>query len=553
MKAGACRVLIVGAGPTGLSLAIELGSRGISCLVVERNDRVGHAPRAKTTNVRTRTHLRRWGIADQLAAVSPFGVDYPSDVAFVTRLAGPPLTTIRNASNCAPTRSPLYPEHGQWVPQYKLEEVLRGHAATLDAVEFRFSTELVDASQDDGHVSATLRDRHTGAEQHVVADFLVGADGARSAVRDLIGASMRGQYGLSRNYNIVFHAPGLSDAHRHGPASMYWQVNPDTPSLIGPMDRGDIWFFMPTRLKDDFAISDADAADLIRQATGIDLDYAILRRDEWVASSLIADRYRAARVVLAGDACHLHPPFGGYGMNMGVSDAVDLGWKLAAIIQGWGGPLLLDSYEAERRPVHQQVIAEARANHAILSNDFWQDGLEGASPEAETARAAIGRRIIAEKSREFHTLGTVLGLCYASSPIIVADGSCAGTSGRGEQGYIASSGPGCLAPHAWRADGRSLYDLFGAGFTLLHHAGADFSAALAEADACGVPIAVVALEGDDELELYPKLLTLIRPDQHVAWRGEQWRSGLLGEATGWGLPTEDRPQSFQGNQRYSRS
>jgi 2-polyprenyl-6-methoxyphenol hydroxylase-like FAD-dependent oxidoreductase len=548
MMAGAYRVLIVGAGPTGLSLAIELGSRGVSCLVVERNDRVGHAPRAKTTNVRTRTHLRRWGIADQLAAVSPFGVDYPSDVAFVTRLAGPALATIRNASSCAPARSPLYPEHGQWVPQYKLEEVLRGHAASLDAVEFHFSTELVGASQDEGHVSATLRDRHTGAERHVVADFLVGADGARSAARDLIGASMDGQYGLSRNYNIVFHAPGLSDAHRHGPASMYWQVNPDAPSLIGPMDRDDIWFFMPTRLKDGFAISDAEAADLIRQATGIDLDYTILSRDEWVASSLIADRYRAGRILLAGDACHLHPPFGGYGMNMGVSDAVDLGWKLAAVVQGWGGPALLDSYEAERRPVHQQVVAEAQANHAILSNDLWQDGLEDASPEAEAARAAIGRRIVAEKSREFHTLGTVLGLCYASSPIVVADTGRVETAERGEQGYIASSGPGCLAPHAWRADGHSLYDLFGAGFTLLHRAGADMAAALVEADARGISITIVALEGDDEFELYPTQLTLIRPDQHVAWRGQQWRPGLLGEVTGWGLQAEAGEPAADGPQ-----
>lgn len=550
MTADAWRVLIVGAGPTGLSLAIELGSRGVSCLVIERNDRVGYAPRAKTTNVRTRTHLRRWGIADQLAAVSPFGVGYPSDVTFVTRLAGPALATIRNASSCAPMRSALYPEHGQWVPQYKLEEVLRSHAATLEAVEFRFSTEFVDASQDEVGVSATLRDRHNGAEQQVVADFLVGADGARSAVRDLIGASMDGQYGLSRNYNIVFRAPGLSDAHRHGPASMYWQVNPDVPSLIGPMDRDDVWFFMPTRLKDGFAISDADAADLIRRATGIDLDYTILSRDEWVASSLIADRYRAGRILLAGDACHLHPPFGGYGMNMGVSDAVDLGWKLAAFVQGWGGSALLDSYEAERRPVHQQVIAEAQANHAILSNDFWQDGLEDASREAAAARKAVGHRITDEKSREFHTLGTVLGLCYTSSPIVVTDGSGAETGGPGEQGYIASSRPGCLAPHAWRADGRSLYDLFGAGFTLLHHAGADISAALAEADAGGVSIAGVAIESDDERELYPKRLTLIRPDQHVAWRGEQWRPGLLGEVTGWGRRTEAHEPAAGGLQGW---
>lgn len=538
MARDAWRVAIVGAGPTGLSLAIELGTRGISCLVVERNDRVGYAPRAKTTNIRTRTHLRRWGIADRLAEASPFGVDYPSNVLFVTTLAGPVLAKIENASNCAPARNPLYPEHGQWVPQYRLEEVLRSHAAALPSVDMVFSTECIDATQNDDGVSITLKDLSTDSDRRITADYLVGADGARSMVREVIGASMEGQYGLSRNYNIVFRAPGLAAAHRHGPASMYWQVNPVAPSLIGPMDRDDVWFFMPTRLKDGFAISDEEAAGLIRQATGIDLDYEILSRDEWVASSLIADRYRQGRILLAGDACHLHPPFGGYGMNMGVSDAVDLGWKLGALIEGWGGPDLLDSYEAERRPIHQQVIAEAQANHAVLSNDFWREGLDEDTAEAEALRQAIGERIKAAKTREFHTLGTVLGLCYDGSPIIPAEPVSDEKSKAVEQGYAASSRPGCLAPHAWRPDGLSLYDLFGAGFTLLYRPGLDISEALAEAKARAIPLHVVVIEGEEEEALYPAPLTLIRPDQHVAWRGKAWQSGLFARTTGWVAMTD---------------
>ena len=524
-------VVIVGAGPSGLALAIELGSRGVDTLLVERNDRVGYAPRAKTTNVRTRTHLRRWGIADRLAAASPFGVDYPSTVRFVTRLGGHGLATIENASNCDPARSDLYPEHGQWVPQYKLEQVLREAAEELPTVTLRFSTELIEAWQEDDGVCVSLRGEEVG---QVHARFLVGADGARSAVRDLIGARMEGRYGLSRNYNIVFRAPGLAESHGHGPATMYWQVNPAAPSLIGPMDADDVWFFMPTRLPDGFIVTQETAAALIRDATGIDLAYEILSSDEWVASSLIADRYRDGSIFLIGDACHLHPPFGGYGMNMGVADGVDLGWKLAAVLQGWGGPALLDSYEVERRAIHREVIQEAQANHAVLSNDFWSEGLEEPGGDADALRASVGERITSTKQREFHTLGTVLGGCYGSSPVLAIDGEADDACLQAEQGYSPSSRPGCLAPHFWRDD-VSLYDLFGSGFALLVHSAVSevvVEQARVAAAAHQVPLAVLRLSEEEARGRYPALLTLVRPDQYVAWRGERWSDEVLGLVTG---------------------
>ena len=303
---GKPRVLIVGAGPVGLSLAIELGHRSIPCVIVERNDRVGYAPRAKTTNVRTREHMRRWGIADQLKAASPLGPDYPSNIVFCTRLSGFPLTRFENAMYCAPGRNPLYSEHSQWIPQYAVEEIMRAHAQSLPGVEIRFNTELLSFDQDAAGVSAKLRNLNGGAVQTLRGDYRVGADGARSIVREGIGARMEGKYGLSRNYNVVFRAPGLAAAHRHGPAIMYWQINADAPSLIGPMDRGDKWFFMPTQVPEGMKLADLAAApDWIRKATGIDLPYEILSSDEWVASRLLADRYRDRRVFLAGDACHL--------------------------------------------------------------------------------------------------------------------------------------------------------------------------------------------------------------------------------------------------------
>ena len=520
------RVLIVGAGPVGLALAIELGHRGVPCLLVERNARVGYAPRAKTTNVRTREHLRRWGIAKNLRAASPLGIDYPSNVVFVTRLGGHELTRFENAMYCAPGRHPQYAEHAQWIPQYKVEEVMREHAQSLPGVELRFNCELQSLEQDAQRVRATLKDLSAGHLSTVDVDFLVGADGARSAVRAAIGVKMQGSHGLSRNYNIVFRAPGLAAAHRHGPAIMYWQINREAPSLIGPMDRGDKWFFMPTQVAQEVKLADLDAPSLIRQATGINLPYELLSADEWVASRLIGERYRDRRIFLAGDACHLHPPFGGYGMNMGIADGVDLGWKLAALLQGWGGGLLLDSYEAERRPVHEQVLDEAVANHALLGNQLWREGLEDDSAAGAALRGSVGATIQASKFREFCSLGIVLGYQYRHSPVIVDDDDAPAAEATVDFiNYVPSSRPGCLAPHAWMHDGSSLYDHFGLVFTLIAHQGATPQAIeQARQQAAEAGIALVVLQPTEAgiAALYPHRYTLIRPDQHVAWRGNAW-------------------------------
>jgi len=523
------KVLIVGAGPAGLALAIELGQRSIPCILIERNARVGYAPRAKTTNVRTREHFRRWGIADKLRAASPLGLNYPSNVVFCTRLAGPELTRFENAFYCAPCRNPLYSEHSQWVPQYTVEEVMRAHVQTLPSVELRFNCELTSFSQDGDKVQAVAKDLNGGGRYSIEADYLAGTDGARSSVREGIGAKMQGTYGLSRNYNVVFRAPGLAEAHQHGPAIMYWQVNPEAPSLIGPMDRGDKWFFMPTGVKEGVKLDAADMPAFIRKSTGINLPYEVLSTDEWVASRFLSDSYRDRRVFLAGDACHLHPPFGGYGMNMGVADGVDLGWKIAAVIQGWGGTPLLDSYERERRPVHELVLDEAVANHAMLGNQLWQVGLDAEDSAGQALRREVGSRIQQAKLREFVTLGVILGYHYNDSPVIVGDGSP--LPDRDFINYVPTSRPGALAPHAWLHDGSSLYDHFGIGFTLLASKNAPSEAvdqARLQAQKAGVPLKVIQPNEGAISELYPTRFTLIRPDQHVAWRGDAWPSAAMG-------------------------
>lgn len=530
------RVLIVGAGPVGLATAIELGHRGIPCVLVERNDRVGYAPRAKTTNVRTREHFRRWGIADKLKAASPLGMDYPSNVVFCTKLSGHELTRFENALYCAPGRNPLYSEHSQWVPQYTVEEVMRAHVQTLPGVEMRFNTELKSFVQDEQGIHAVVVDLNTQQAMNIEADYLVGADGARSMVREAIGAKFEGTYGIARHYNVVFRAPGLAEAHKLGPAIMYWQVNNDVPSLIGPMDSGDKWFFLPTSVKEGFKLDPADAPAMIRQSTGIDVPYEVLSTDEWVASRLLSNSYRDRRVFLAGDACHLHPPFGGYGMNMGVADGVDLGWKLAAVLKGWGGAQLLDSYEQERRPVHSMVLDEAVANHSILSHQLWKEGLDADDTVGESLRQEVGGRIQAAKMREFNTLGVMLGYHYEHSPVVVPDGSPA--PGNDFVNYLPTSRPGHLAPHAWMHDGSSLYDHFGQYFTLLASKDAPSEAidqARVQAQAIGMPLTVIQPNEAGVAAHYPTRFTLIRPDQHVAWRGNAWphaANGLIEQVSG---------------------
>lgn len=534
-------VVIVGAGPVGLATAIELATRGVSCLVLERQERAGYAPRAKTTHTRTREHLRRWGIADDLADAAPFGIDYPSHVLFVTRLAGPLIARFEHALNCSPARDERYSEHSQWIPQYKLEAVLQKHASSLPGVTIVFGHEFIGFDQSADEVAVRVRDVASSKEYVVDTRYLVGADGARSVVRDQIGAKMLGTYGLSRNYNTIFRAPGLAEAHPHGPGIMYWQINRDVPSLIGPMDQPDLWYFMPTMVEVGGQFSEEETIALIRQSTGIDLPYEILSSDEWVASRLIADRYSDGRVFLAGDACHLHPPFGGFGMNMGIADGVDLGWKLAAVLKGWGGEDLLASYETERRFAHEFVLDEAEANHSFNPNRLFQAEIEAMSPAGEQARRDVAELVWEYKKNEFYALGVVLGYCYQNSPIIVDDGTM--QNWKRSRDYIPEAIPGCLAPHRWLDDNLSLYDLFGSGFTLLattNGVETDIAAAEAGAAAHGVPLTILRLPDPALAALYGAALVLIRPDQHVAWRGNAWPADrvfdtVTGQKPGKGL------------------
>lgn len=515
------QVLIVGAGPVGLSLAIELGMRGIRCVVVEQHDRVGQNPRAKLTNVRSREILRRWGIADALRRASSLPADYPATIVFATRMNGQTLARFENAFYCSPERNDLYSESGQWVPQFTLEEVLRAHAGALKAVTIRFDCRFEALRQDDDGVTADVLDLKSGTRSTARAKYLIGADGPRSRVRELLGIEMSGQGALAPNVNVIFRAPTLSGLHGHGPAVQYWMVNRELPAYLGPMDGEALWFFIAPRLPGEMDVTSADPKDLVQRSCGLKFGLEIVHADPWTAYHLIADRYGEGRVFLAGDACHLHPPSGGHGMNMGIGDALDLGWKLAATLQGWGGPRLLGTYELERKPVHRRVMDEALDNYALVGDQLTNEDIEQPGPAGERARSSAAELIRKGKLREFRSLGVVLGYRYSDSPAIIPDGT---TPPQQSLEYRPSAHPGCLAPHFWMADGASLYDQLGWGYTLLADGRtAREGIAGLERAAAGqsVPLKVVTLPDPCYRGLYQAAYALVRPDQHVAWRGER--------------------------------
>jgi 2-polyprenyl-6-methoxyphenol hydroxylase-like FAD-dependent oxidoreductase len=515
-------VVIVGAGPVGLALAIELGVRSVRCVVLEQHDKVGLNPRAKLTNVRTREHLRRWGIADDLRRASGLRPDYPPNVVFATRLNGYPLARFENAFYCSAARDERYSEPGQWVPQFVLEEVLRRRAETLPTVELRFSCRVETLRQDARGVAVDFVDGKSGARGTVTGAFLVGADGARSTVRECLGIPMEGEGALAPNMNVIFRAPGLAGLHDKGRAIQYWMVNRDAPAYLGPMDSDGLWFLIAPRLPGGTDLGRIDPRALVRRACGLEFDMEIVHADPWTAYRLIAARYGKGRIFLAGDACHLHPPSGGHGMNMGIGDAVDLGWKLAATLQGWGGPGLLETYEPERKPVHQRVIRAAIESYALVGDQLVREDIESPGAAGERVRRETAELILKHKLPEFRSLGVVLGYRYRDSPAIVPDGTPAAPEDDIE--YRPSAQPGCLAPHLWLADGSSLYDRLGPGYTLLTggNSPADGAAPLQRAAAAGgIPLKVLPVAEPRFAQLYEARLALVRPDQHVAWRGDR--------------------------------
>lgn len=545
------QVLVSGGGPSGLFLALDLASRGIASTVIEPRTTVDHSrPRAKTTNARTMTHLHRLGLADALRKAAPLPVDYAHDVIFCTGLTGPAaheLRRFRNAFQLVSGRYDPQPECGQQVPQPVLEEVLRSAAANNPLVTFVTGwtvTEVHGAKLTGVEVPTERADfpgsgaakvpyavviaDASGAARTIAAEYVVGADGGSSAVRRSLGIRLEGGSAALSNISVIFRSTRLAAAVSLDPAVQYWVVGSDAAGMVGPMDLQDTWWAIVQGLEPDKEVSQEEAAALVRSLVGSDVDVDVVATDPWTARMLLAPEYGRGNIFLVGDAAHLNPPWGGHGFNTCIGDAANLAWKLAAAINGWGTPALLASYGEERRPVAARTIRDAAANGKALAYHFADPALTVDGPAGDAARQAA-QEALAVKQSEFDSLGLVLGYAYPDSSVVVPDGSP--VPAEDPIRYVPSASPGALLPHAWLEDGASLYSRLGQGFTLLADAGAlgrvragEVFADVLEAGARhGVPVTIAAVgpsaDGTPMAVLWGADAVLVRPDQHVAWRG----------------------------------
>jgi 2-polyprenyl-6-methoxyphenol hydroxylase-like FAD-dependent oxidoreductase len=532
MVPGKASVFIAGGGPFGLMLANELGRRGIAVALVDRKPGTTENVQANATQARTMEHYRRLGFADEVRALG-MPPDFPTDIAYFTRfarheLARFALPSAREARQLVATLS------GSWsaaeLPhrcnQKFIEPVLRRHAERLPGVSVSYGWRVLGFEESSDCVKVRV-ERIDGRDGRTVeAGYLVGGDGPRSLVRQQLGLRYAGETGITRDfvggrmYAVYCRIPRFYESIPHAPAWMNVNFNRERRCFM-PAVNGRDEFAFHTQLKpheDEERVAEADAAAMVRQAIGAPLDVEVLARDTWTAGhSLVAEGFGRGRVFIGGDAAHLFTPTGGLGYNTAVEDAVNLGWKLAAVLKGQAAPGLLASYEAERKPLAQRNTGYAKGFADSLGNYEPVPEIEDDTPAGMTARRRAGEYFARHGRTEFNIPGITFGGRYDGSPAIVADGTQPPPDTANL--YVPTACPGGRPPHLWLPDGRSLYDAFGFEWTLLCLSGNTGAAFVEAAQRRGLPLTVFSLRNAEARDLYGADLALIRPDQIVAWRG----------------------------------
>jgi 2-polyprenyl-6-methoxyphenol hydroxylase-like FAD-dependent oxidoreductase len=516
-------VLVAGGGPIGLAVAAELGWHGVPCILIEKGDGQITQPKMDLLGIRTMELCRRWGIVDWVEKAG-YNRDHPQDYAWVSALKGgyefgrEPSPPPKDE----PT-PPQSPQHRERQPQNFFDPVMARFAKSFPHVDVRYHTELVKFEERADDVRAEVRNTQTGETAVIEAQYLAGCDGGGSTVRQQLGIRLPDQAVLTYTTNAIFRCDNLWDLVDIKPGYRFIFIGPEgTWCTIVAVNGRDQYRFSFVGDANKRALTEPEIREAIVKAVGRPFDFEVLSILPWIRREFVADSYGTERVFLVGDAAHLNSPTGAFGMNTGMQDAVDIGWKLWGALSGWGGKKLLASYEPERRPVALRNVKEATLNLQRMmlpraqkpSAELFAPGAEG-----DRRRKEFGDAYTEMMKNEWYTMGIHLGYIYDPSPVIVPDGTP--RPPEEVQTYTQTARPGSRAPHAWLAPGKSTLDLFGNAFVLLRFAkDVNVDAVVQAAKSVGLPFEVVDIDNGEAAKVYVRKLALVRPDGHVAWRGD---------------------------------
>lgn len=534
-------VLVAGGGPVGLTLARDLARRGVDCLLVERNATTTRHPKMDNTNVRSMELFSLSGLEPRLRAVAA-PEDHPFDVAWVTSMSGHELVrfaypapakareTYRQRNDGAQPFSPA-----MRVSQAEIEPVLKSALEEELLAEVRFGAALVHCREDAEGVTATVENRESGETETVRCKYLVGCDGGNSTVRQALAVGLDGQANIMPRFMTHFRT-GDPEARR---LLQRWGVTWHYQSIHGTLiaqNDVDTW-----TLHTRYPANERDATEpsaLVARFVGRAIPIEILVANPWSPHLLVAQSAGTNRIFLAGDAAHQYIPTGGYGMNTGIADAYTLGWQLSAVLQGWGGPGLLVAYGAERLPIwRRNCEASRRHNDArVAIASLYGPEIEAEGLRGDSARAAASAAIARIGNAENESLGVEMGYHYAGSPIVAEEAGA--EVSRDSVVYTPNTIPGARLPSLFLEDGRAVYSELGSWFTLLVLDGADPTDLAGAATAGRIPLKVVHIRDPHARKIYGAGMLLVRPDQHVAWRGERIEDkvrahAVLARAIGW--------------------
>jgi 2-polyprenyl-6-methoxyphenol hydroxylase-like FAD-dependent oxidoreductase len=507
-------VLIVGGGPVGLALAVELRYQGIDCILIEQTDGVVTDPKVSTVGPRSMEFCRRWGIAQEIRNAG-WPPDHTLDIAWVTSVGGHEIYRVHFPSYAERSLPNYTPEPEQVCPQNWFAPMFLNNLGEYPDGAIQFLSRLDSFEQTAEGVIAQVTNLEKETTEVIHAQYMVACDGSRSTVRKACGIDAPTLHPTQVFQSVVFKAPELATVMGKNHAMVYFLVNPVLQEPLRAVD-GDSLYRLILKPKEDGSVRDPEEA--IRAAISIDTPFEIVSNVPWRLTHRVADNFRVGNTFFVGDSAHTLSPSGGFGMNTGIGDAVDLGWKLAATLKGWAGPNLLDTYEIERRPIAVRNLQEANANLQRTQKRSIPPVIMTDTPEGEQIRKemAIGMERSGVK-REFDAPGVHFGFRYESGGII-PDGTPP-TDDPFE--WTQNSYPGSRAPHAWLEAGKSTLDLFGRSFVLMCFNSTQGVETLTKVcQEKGVPLISQHIDNPEIAKLYERAYVLVRPDGHVAWRGD---------------------------------